>query len=39
MRNHVSGKPFKIEGKKSSRPLIGISGLLRQSIKSKVAKV
>ena len=39
MRNHVSGKPFKVEGKKSSRPLIGISGLLRQSIKSKVAKV
>ena len=38
MRNHVSGKPFKVEGKKSSRPLIDTS-LLRQSIKSKVAKV
>ena len=38
MRNHVSGKPFKVEGKKSTRPLIDTS-LLRQSIKSKVAKV
>ena len=38
MRNHVSGKPFYVEGKKSSRPLIDTS-LLRQSIKSKVAKV
>ena len=38
MRNHVSGKPFYVEGKKSSRPLID-TGLLRQSIKSKVAKV
>ena len=38
MRNHVSGKPFYVEGKKSSSPLIDTS-LLRQSIKSKVAKV
>ena len=38
MRNHVSGKPFKVDGKKSTRPLIDTS-LLRQSIKSKVAKV
>ena len=38
MRNHVSGKPFHVEGKKSSHPLIDTS-LLRQSIKSKVAKV
>ena len=38
MRNHVSGKPFKVEGKKSTRPLVDTS-LLRQSIKSKVAKV
>lgn len=38
MRNHVSGKPFKVEGKKSTRPLIDTS-LLRQSIKFKVAKV
>ena len=38
MRNHVSGKPFKVKGKKSTRPLIDTS-LLRQSIKSKVAKV
>ena len=39
MRNHVSGKPFKVEGKKSTRPLEGKTGLLRQSIKFKVAKV
>ena len=39
MRNHVSGKPFYVEGKKSSHPLEGKTGLLRQSIKSKVAKV
>ena len=38
MRNHVSGKPFKVNGKKSTRPLIDTS-LLRQSIKFKVAKV
>lgn len=39
MRNHVSGKPFKVEGKKSSHPLEGKTGLLRQSITFKVAKV
>lgn len=39
MRNHVSGKPFYVEGKKSSHPLEGKTGLLRQSIKFKVAKV
>lgn len=39
MRNHVSGKFFYVEGKKSSRPLEGKTGLLRQSIKHKVAKV
>lgn len=38
MRNHVSGKPFYVKGKKSTRPLIDTS-LLRQSIKFKVAKV
>ena len=38
MRNHVSGKPFYVNGKKSTRPLIDKS-LLRQSIKFKVAKV
>ena len=35
MRNRVSGKPFKVEGKKSSRPLIDTSRL-RQSITHKV---
>ena len=39
MRNHVSGKPFYVEGKKSSHPLEGKTGILRQSIKFKVAKV
>ena len=39
MRNHVSGKPFYVEGKKSSHPLEGKTGLLRQSIEFKVAKV
>ena len=38
MRNHVSGKPFYVKGKKSTRPLIDTS-LLHQSIKFKVAKV
>lgn len=38
MRNHVSGKPFYVKGKKSTHPLIDTS-LLRQSIKLKVAKV
>lgn len=39
MRNKVSGKPFKVEGKGSSRPLIGISGRLRGSIMSKVVRI
>jgi hypothetical protein len=38
MRNKVSGKPFKVEGKKSSKPLIN-TGNLRQSIKYKVKKI
>jgi hypothetical protein len=38
MRNRISGKPFKVEGKKSSRPLID-TGRLRQSITYKVVKV
>lgn len=38
MRNRVSGKPFKVKGKKSSRPLIDTSRL-RQSIVHKVVKV
>lgn len=38
MRNKVSGKPFKAEGKKSSRPLIN-TGRLRGSIVSKVVKI
>lgn len=38
MRNHVSGKPFKVKGKGSSRPLID-TGHLRQSITNKVVKV
>lgn len=38
MRNRISGKPFKVKGKKSSRPLID-TGRLRQSITSKVVKV
>lgn len=37
MRNKVSGKIFKVEGKGSSRPLID-TGRLRQSIIHKVAK-
>lgn len=37
MRNKKSGKPFKVDGKKSSRPLID-SGRLRGSIMSKVVK-
>lgn len=37
MRNKVSGKPFKVKGKKSSRPLID-TGRLRGSIMSKVVK-
>ena len=37
MRNKVSGKPFKVDGKKSSRPLIN-TGRLRGSIMSKVVK-
>ena len=38
MRNKVSGKPFKVKGKGSSRPLID-TGRLRGSIIHKVAKV
>lgn len=38
MRNHKSGKPFKVKGKGSSRPLID-TGHLRQSITNKVVKV
>lgn len=38
MRNKVSGKPFKAEGKKSSRPLIN-TGRLRGSIVSKVVRI
>lgn len=38
MRNRVSGKPFKVEGKGSSRPLIDTDHL-RQSITNKVVKV
>ena len=38
MRNHVSGKPFKVKGKGSSRPLID-TGHLRQSITNKVVNV
>lgn len=38
MRNHVSGKAFKVEGKKSSRPLID-TGRLRQSITTKVTRI
>lgn len=38
MRNKVSGKVFKVEPKKSSRPLIN-NGRLRQSIIHKVAKI
>lgn len=37
MRNKKSGKPFKVKGKKSSRPLIN-TGRLRGSIMSKVVK-
>lgn len=37
MRNKVSGKAFKVEGKKSTRPLIH-DGRLRQSIINKVVK-
>lgn len=38
MRNKVSGKIFKVEGKGSSRPLID-TGRLRQSIIYKIAKL
>lgn len=38
MRNKISGKPFKAEGKKSSRPLIN-TGRLRGSIVSKVVRI
>lgn len=38
MRNKVSGKPFKVKGKGSSKPLVD-TGRLRQSIIYKVAKV
>lgn len=38
MRNKVSGKVFKAEGKKSSTPLID-TGRLRQSIIYKIAKI
>lgn len=38
MRNKVSGKPFFVKGKGSSRPLIA-DGTLRSSIKSKVVSL
>ncbi len=38
MKNKVSGKVFKVEGKKSTRPLIN-NGALRDSILSKVQRV
>lgn len=37
MRNKISGKPFKVKGKGSSRPLIN-TGRLRGEIKSKVVR-
>lgn len=36
MRNRISGRPFKVDGKHSTRPLID-TGRLRQSITFKVA--
>lgn len=38
MRNKVSGKPFFVKGKKSSRPLIA-DGTLRSSIKGRVVSL